>query len=129
MIKHLDGRGIAIDHRKPRGGILRPGQLLRVDGEGMPIKKYEKRGNLFLRISVDFPEDDYLQNEIITTKLAELLPKPKPHIKVDTTDEVEYDPNASADDFGSTDVQGGDAWEDEEDEDTGPGPGVQCAQQ
>ena len=129
LIKHLDGRGIAIDHRKPKGGILRPGQLLRVDGEGMPIKKQEKRGNLFLRIIVDFPEDDYLQDQTITTKLAELLPKPASKIKADTTDEVTYDSNASPEDFGSTDVQGGDAWEDEEDEETGPGAGVQCPQQ
>lgn len=127
VLKHLDGRGIAIDHQKPKGGILRPGQLLRVEGEGMPIKKSEAHGNLFIRINVDFPEDDYLQDQTITTKLLELLPKPGPPVQAETVDEVEYETNASIDDFGGTDAHGEDAWEDEDDE--GAGGGAQCAQQ
>ena len=123
----LDGRGIAIDHQKPKGCVLRPGQLLRVEGEGMPIKKSEARGNLFLRINVDFPEDDFLQDQTITTRLSELLPKPGPPIQADTIDEVEYETNANMDDFGGTDAQGQDAWEDEDDEDAAGQ--AQCAQQ
>jgi DnaJ homolog subfamily A member 2 len=126
VVKHLDGRGISLNHQKPTGGVLRPGQLLRVEGEGMPIKKSEAKGNLFLRINVDFPEDDFLQDQNVTDRLEELLPKPAPAIKADTVDEVEYSQNAAIDDFGGTDAQGGDAWEDEEEEGAG---GTQCAQQ
>ena len=126
VIKHLDGRGIAINHQKPKGGILRPGQTLKVEGEGMPVKKSEAKGNLFLRVNVDFPEDDFLQDENITAQLLKILPGPEPPIEAETVDEVEYEAEADEDEFGGTDAQGGDAWEDEDDE--GPQQ-AQCAQQ
>ena len=126
VIKHLDGRGLHMDHQKPLGGVLRPMQVIKVSNEGMPIKKSDQKGNLYLIVDIKFPEDDWLQDEKVTSKLQELLPKPEPLIKADTVDEVEYDAEADIEEFGGT-GKGHDesAWED----DDGEQEGTQCAQQ
>ena len=128
VIKTLDGRGLHVDHQKPLGGVLKPMQVIKIANEGMPIKKSDRKGNLYLIVDVRFPKDDWLQDEKVTSKLQELLPKPDPPIVADTVDEVEYDAEADIEEFGNTDKGGGDsAWEDEDDEQDGQGP--QCAQQ
>ena len=124
VIKHLDGRGLRIDHQKPKGGVLRPMQVLKIPGEGMPIKKSEAKGDLYLVVNVLFPEDDWLQDEKVTSTLKGILPKTSaPPINADTVDEVEYDQHASMDDFGSSESE---EWEDE---DEGDEHGPQCQQQ
>ena len=129
VITTLDGRGLHLDHRKPKGGVLRPGQTIRIDNEGMPIKRTEHRGDLYLTVEVEFPKDDALQDTKVTSKLQELLPKPKPPIKTDTVDEVDYDAEADMQDFGSTEKgQDHSAWQDEDSEGGGPHE-AQCAQQ
>ena len=124
VLKHLDGRGIHINHQKPKGGILRPMQALRIQGEGMPVKKSEARGNLYLTVHVEFPEDDELQDEKITSTLKEILPKPAAPIEAETVDEVEYEEHADIDEAGG---ENSGSWEDEEDDDDDGRP--QCAQQ
>ena len=126
VIKHLDGRGIHIDHQKPMGGVLRPGQVLKVKNEGMPIKKSELKGNLYLQIMVKFPEDDWLQDEAVTSKLKELLPKPDPPIAAETVDDVSYEQDADIEDFGENGAGDEDDWEDDGDDEV---HGAQCAQQ
>ena len=123
VIKHLDGRGIHINHQQ-KGRILRPEQVLKVGGEGMPYKKSDQRGDLYLIVVIKFPEDGWLPDESAKSKLQELLPKPDDPIEVETMDEVDYDEAASLEDFGGKDEHGGGAWEDD-DEDGQP----QCAQQ
>ena len=123
VITHLDGRGLQMNHQKPQGGVLQPLQAIRIQGEGMPIKKTETKGDLYLIVKVKFPEDDWLQSETVTSTLKAVLPKPDPPIEIETVDEVTYDPDADLDDMGNADPN---AWEDEEDEDA---PGPQCAQQ
>ena len=125
VIKHLDGRGIHINH--PRGAILKPNQVIKVVGEGMPIKKSELRGDLYFIIKVKFPEDGWLADESITSKLEALLPKPDPPITVETVDEVDYDETAEIEHFGTSEKGQGGAWVDEDDE--GPGGQTQCTQQ
>jgi DnaJ homolog subfamily A member 2 len=126
VIKHLDGRGIYLNHQKPAGGVLRPGQLLKIENEGMPIKKSESRGDLFLNVIVDFPEDDWLQDENLTSKLKELLPKPPPPITADEVDEVDYSQDAKLEEFGSSGGRDDEAWADDDEEE---GTAPQCAQQ
>ena len=127
VIKHLDGRGLHMNHKKPQGGVLKPMQVIKIPNEGMPIKKSDRKGDLYLTVAIKFPEDDWLQDEKVTSKLQELLPKPGYPIKADTVDEVEYNAEADLDDFGSTDRGHGDsAWEDEDDDGE---EGPQCAQQ
>ncbi|KAK4189546.1 hypothetical protein QBC35DRAFT_380124 [Podospora australis] len=126
VIKHLDGRGIHIDH--PRGKILRPGQVLKVHGEGMPHKRGEDRGDLYLTVKIEFPEDGWLKTDEEHDALAKLLPPPAAPILADEVDDVEYDDDADIENMGAH--QGdprfhGGEWEDEEEEGDGP----QCATQ
>ena len=92
VLKHLDGRGIHIDH--PRGKILQPGQVLKVPGEGMPIKKSDSKGDLYLVVNIQFPENGWVEDESTYETLNKLLPKPEPPIDAAEVDEVEYDSDA-----------------------------------
>lgn len=126
VLKHLDGRGIHIKHPQKKPSVLKPGQVIKVTGEGMFLKKTDQRGDLYLVVDVQFPEHDWLARHGVFSKLQELLPKPDRSIAVDEVDEVEYTPG-DLDDFGGTDNRGGDAWEDDnEDEDRAE---AQCPQQ
>ncbi|KAL2357542.1 hypothetical protein BJ546DRAFT_964457 [Cryomyces antarcticus] len=128
VLAHLDGRGISINLPQPRGRVLRPDQVLRVAGEGMPYKKSDARGDLYLVVKIQFPEDGWLKDETALKRVRDVLPKAHPEIKTDTVDEVEYDEKASLDDFGagSGDPRAGAEWEDEDDDEDGA---PQCAQQ
>ena len=125
VLKHLDGRGIHVKHPQPIARVLKPGQVLKVAGEGMPLKKSDAKGDLYLVVKVLFPEQDWLDQYQAIPRLLEILPKPAEPITADIVDEVEYDETASLDDFGGNDQNGG-AWEDEDVED---GAEAQCAQQ
>ncbi|KAI0166388.1 DnaJ domain-containing protein [Xylariaceae sp. FL1272] len=126
VITHLDGRGIHLSH--PRGKILHPGQVLKVEGEGMPLKRGETKGDLFLVVKVNFPEDGWLEDDAAYESLQKLLPGPGPEIKAEEVDEVEYDDDADIDEMGanSGDPRYGEGWEDDDD---GEGAQAQCAQQ
>ncbi|SLM38326.1 domain protein [Lasallia pustulata] len=126
VIKHLDGRGIKLNHRQSKGLVLKPGQVIKLAGEGMPHKKSDMKGDLYLVVHVIFPEDGWLQDDSIVTKLQEILPKSETSISADSVDEVEYDKTATLDDFGAGDDSQGGAWVDEDDEEGGQ---PQCAQQ
>jgi len=125
VLTHLDGRGIHIDH--PRGKVLTPNEVLRVAGEGMPQKRGDAKGDLYLIVKIQFPSEGWLENDNDYEALQKLLPKPLPPIKTDETDEVEYERDADMDEMGAH--QGDpryNEWEDEEDEDQG---GPQCTAQ
>ncbi|KAH6661279.1 hypothetical protein BKA67DRAFT_511427, partial [Truncatella angustata] len=92
VLAHLDGRGIKISH--PRGKILRPGQVLKVEGEGMPHKRGEAKGDLYLMVKINFPEDGWLKDESQYDALSKILPGPPEPIKAEEEDEVEYDDDA-----------------------------------
>ncbi|EEH04323.1 mitochondrial import protein MAS5 [Histoplasma capsulatum G186AR] len=126
VLKHLDGRGIEITHPKTEGSVLRPNQILKVAGEGMPFKKSDARGDLYLAVQIKFPDDGWASDPTALTKLREILPRPGPTIKAETVDDVEYDPKASLGEFGSKDTQGNSSWEDEDEEDGGQ---TQCTTQ
>jgi DnaJ family protein A protein 2 len=123
VLTHLDGRGIELKHPLTPGAILTPGQVLKVPGEGMPMKRSDARGDLYLVVDVKFPEQDWKPTPAMVEKLKEILPKPAAPIKADTVDEVTYNPKAEIEEFGAQDGQG--AWEDEEDDDEP----AQCAAQ
>lgn len=126
VLTHLDGRGIQITH--PRGKILHPEQVLKVEGEGMPMKRGEEKGDLYLSVKIEFPEDGWLKDDSQYATLQKLLPGPPPEIKAEEVDEVEYDDDADIEEMGA---QSGDPrfqseWADDDDDDAG---GPQCAQQ
>ncbi|RDW88530.1 putative chaperone protein dnaJ [Coleophoma cylindrospora] len=126
VLKHLDGRGIHLDH--PRGKVLRPGQILKVPGEGMPHKKSDMKGDLYLMVTIEFPEDGWVEDEESYASLQKVLPPPPPAIEAAEIDEVEYTADANIEDFGAgtNDPRGNAGWEDEDEEEAG---GAQCAQQ
>ena len=112
VLKHLDGRGIELNHPQLPGQILRPGEVIKVRGEGMPMKKTDSKGDLYLIVDIEFPEDGFFQDEETLKKLKELLPGPPPAIEdFDEVDPVEFE-EADIEDIGGE--EGKDAWEDEE---------------
>ena len=142
VLKHLDGRGISLTH--PQGKVLRPGQILKVAGEGMPLKKSDLKGDLYLVVKVDFPENGWVGDQTAYGDLRKILPGPTPAIEATDIDEVEFDSDADIENvsfdsnilqshsnfskFGanSGDPRAGGEWvDDEEDE----GGAAQCAQQ
>jgi len=127
VLKHLDGRGIQITH--PRGKVLRPGQILKVAGEGMPLKKSDLKGDLYLEVKIQFPEDGWTEDPAAFATLQRLLPESAPLIECTEIDEVEFEPNADIEDFGanSGDPRSGSGWEDDDEEEEGGA--AQCAQQ
>lgn len=125
VVKHLDGRGIQIQHPQPKTRVLEPGQVFKVAGEGMPHKKSDLKGDLYLIIKVKFPERAWLEHNQVIEKLRELLPKPEKPIQATEIDEVTYDATASLDEFGQGEDDGG-TWVDEDEEEEGQ---PQCAQQ
>jgi DnaJ family protein A protein 2 len=125
VIKHLDGRGIELQHPKKSGYVLSPGQVLKVPGEGMPMKRGDDRGDLYLVVNIKFPDENWKPSAAVLERLKEMLPKSGPLIQVDTVDEVEYDPKGNLDEFGAKDAHGTSAWEDDDDE----GEPAQCAPQ
>lgn len=124
VLKHLDGRGISLKIRQPKGKILKPGQVLKVPGEGMPIKKTDHRGDLYLVINVDFPADGWIKNQAEIDILQKALPPPGPAIKSDIVDEVDFE-ESSLQHFGGDEAGDDEEWEDED----GPQGGPQCATQ
>ncbi|KAM0323278.1 hypothetical protein ACHAQA_008869 [Verticillium albo-atrum] len=126
VLTHLDGRGIHID--RPRGKLIRPGDVLKVPGEGMPMKKGESKGDLYLIANVEFPEDGWLQDDKEHEALAKLLPPAPEPIKAEDVDEVDYESDADLEEMGAR--HGGPGgmggqWEDADEEDGQP----QCQQQ
>lgn len=92
VVKHLDGRGIHINH--PRGKVLRPNEVLKVHGEGMPMKRGEEKGDLYLIVKIEFPENGWMAGDNNYDALQKLLPPPAAPIQADEADDVEYETDA-----------------------------------
>ena len=124
IVRHLDGRGLHIEHSQTKARVLEPGQVIKVVGEGMPYKKSELKGDLYLVVKVKFPEYEWLEDKQVLAKLKELLPTPGAPIQADVVDDVSYDETASLDQFGAS-AEGDEGWVDDDEEEGEP----QCAQQ
>ncbi|RKF57939.1 DnaJ protein-like protein xdj1 [Golovinomyces cichoracearum] len=122
VLKHLDGRGIQINH--PAGKIMRPGQTLKVKGEGMPLKKSDVKGDLYLTVKVNFPEDEWAKSPASLIAIRKYIPQPTPLIKVPEIDEVNYESNADLNEIQSGEWESSDDEEDDDEEQS-----AQCAQQ
>lgn len=126
VLKHLDGRGIEITHPKKPGDVLSPGQVLKIPGEGMPLKKSDARGDLYLIVDIKFPDKDWAPSPETLEKLREILPKStQPPITTETVDDVDYESDADIEAFGQGDPRGGSGWQDDDEE----GEPAQCATQ
>ena len=121
VLKHLDGRGLELNHPQQPGKVMRPGEYLKITGEGMPYKKTDAKGDLYLIVDVIFPEDGWLSDPA-KEQLEKLLPGPPAPIAATDVDEVQFEEDADIEEFGGPDAGG--AWEDEEE-----GGPQQCATQ
>lgn len=77
---NLDSRAIHVTTVK--GQVIRPGDYLRVPGEGMPVKdkssgwfrQNQKMGDLFVAFEIEFPQDNWYLEKNDLLKLLNLLP-------------------------------------------------------
>lgn len=123
---HLDGRGIAIKVSQPRGKVLRPGEVLKIKGDGMTLKKSDARGDLYLVVKVEFPDDGWIRDDEAVKAIHSILPGQGPQISAEIVDEREFE-ISNLDEFGGDDADDNDGgeWEDEDEAEGAP----QCAQQ
>lgn len=69
VVKHLDGRDLVL--KREAGQIIRPGDVKKVEGEGMPrYKNPFEKGNLYAKFEVIFPEDNFGNEEVIKVSLS-----------------------------------------------------------
>ncbi|KAM9934426.1 hypothetical protein OXX80_005987 [Metschnikowia pulcherrima] len=104
VTKHLDGRAIHLS--TPTGKVIRPGDYIRIQGEGMPVMNSQgwfssksKRGDLYVAIEIEFPTDNWYLEKNDLYKLQNLLPtelskadQARQHVPVDSLPEanIEY---------------------------------------
>ncbi|OSD02739.1 hypothetical protein PYCCODRAFT_1444845 [Trametes coccinea BRFM310] len=118
-IRHLDDRVLIVNI--PPGEVLKDDDLKVIRGQGMPSQRHHEPGDLFVRISVKFP--DHIDPELIPL-LEKVLPPRQPVEKFPpnllleevTMDEVDQRQRERA--------SGEDAMDEDEDQ-----PRVQCANQ
>jgi len=126
LITHLDGRGVKVT--SPPGKIISSGESIVLRGEGMPVHKNpDQKGNLYVVLHIDMPDEDWLKNinqktleSMLPPKKTEMSPRPP------VVDEAEFEESDIVE-FG----EGEDDWEDEDDEDLDDDIGAQpeCRQQ
>lgn len=123
-IPHLDDHALAIEI--PRGEVIKPGETKVLRGQGMPSYRHHEMGDLYVNVSVTFP--DSIPEDKIQFLEKSLPPRAQPEhvgnsvdlepVVMEQMDERE-ERNARA--------TNGDVEMDEDDDD-GSGPQVQCAQ-
>ncbi|KAL2312247.1 Mitochondrial protein import protein mas5 [Schizosaccharomyces pombe] len=130
VVEHLDDRWLTIPIIP--GECIRPNELKVLPGQGMLSQRHHQPGNLYIRFHVDFPEPNFATPEQLALLEKALPPRkiesaPKnAHTEecvlatVDPTEKVRIDNNVDPTTATSMD-------EDEDEE--GGHPGVQCAQQ
>ncbi|ODQ47303.1 hypothetical protein PICMEDRAFT_15274 [Pichia membranifaciens NRRL Y-2026] len=125
--KHVSGEWLKLEIIP--GEVIAPGSTKVVSGKGMPIPKHGGFGNLLVKFDVEFPKNHFASEEQLKA-LEKILPA-RPVQKIPKGVEVddsctfeEYDPLKHAP---RTSNRGG-YYDEDEDEDGGQ-PGVQCAQQ
>lgn len=123
-IKHLDERALIVKI-KP-GEVIKEGALKVIHGEGMPSERHHEPGDLYVKLSVDFPESlpiDKIPLLEQALPARKALPKFDKHTIQEEVELADADPNEQP--HRRAGGRGGDPMdEDEPDE-----PRVQCAQQ
>lgn len=129
ILTTLDGRGLKYTHKVIGGQVIRPKEIFKIVGEGMPIgKKSDEKGDLYLDVDIEFPRDGWMTDPAKVDLLRSLLSTKSTgdHANGDPeiVDDVELE-IADPDEFGG---EGGRGWETESD---GESDGVpeQCTTQ
>ncbi|VEU23334.1 DEKNAAC104515 [Brettanomyces naardenensis] len=126
--KHLNGDFLKLELIP--GEVISPNKIKVIEGKGMPIQKVGDFGTLFVKFTVEFPPDHFATDEQLKTLENVLPPRPKLEVPkgVETDDScmlVDYDPVKHS---GRRSRSGGGYYDEDEDEEGGQ-PGVQCSQQ
>jgi DnaJ family protein A protein 2 len=58
------------------------------------MKRGETKGDLYLIVKVEFPEDGWLKSESEYQTLQKMLPPPPANVEAEEVDEVEYEDDA-----------------------------------
>lgn len=88
VFKHLDGRLISINN--PPNKIIRPASCFKIVGEGFPvINSNNKFGDLYIKIDIEYPVDNWFNSEQIK-QLKEILPNKKVKQDDATTTNVSF---------------------------------------
>jgi DnaJ family protein A protein 2 len=89
-LPHLNKRVLNVSSNE-KGNIVKPGDVKKIPNEGMPIRQQPgKRGDLYIKFDVDFPEGQFLDKTKIQAMSEALGPKAeaKEETKPDEKSEV-----------------------------------------
>jgi DnaJ homolog subfamily A member 2 len=79
IITTLDGRGLKYTQKLESGKVIRPGEMFKIPGEGMPLgKKSDLKGDLYLRAEIEFPQDGFVTDLSIINQLRTILTTSEP---------------------------------------------------
>lgn len=128
LIEHLDNRALSIEI--PQGEVIQPGSTKVLRGQGFPSIRHHEPGDLYVSLSVKFPESMPLESVPLLEKALPARPAPP---KLDSSMDIE---DAEMDDIDErearkarTNGHGGPGGMDmDEDDEADGGPQVQCAQ-
>lgn len=72
-IKHLDGRILWIKETEDKNGkIIKPGTIKMIPNEGMKSRYGDKKGNLYIKFNVEFPDAPFLKPEMLQALSANI---------------------------------------------------------
>ena len=129
IIKHLDGRGLRLQYPRPEDPrVLSSGQFIKIQGEGMPVKKSDAKGVLYLEVHVQMPDHKFLEKIKAFDTLKKILPGPEEPLDAEEVDDVDYR-EVSVDEALRNSAHDEGGWEDEGDENDEGMEGTQCQQQ
>lgn len=57
VLHHLDGRGISVN--VPPGRVINNGDSFKVEGEGMPQERSQRKGDLWLKFEIEKIDEDW----------------------------------------------------------------------
>jgi len=120
-----------LDHRKllieiKAGKVLDPTMMKFLDSEGLPGKYTHARGKLVINFTVEFPPDNWLSRDKLSS-LESILPDREIYQVNELSEEVHLRPVPGPTDNGYQRMSSG-HYAEEDDEQGGPGGGVQCQQ-
>ncbi|KAG0260115.1 hypothetical protein BG011_002134 [Mortierella polycephala] len=127
LITHLDGRGIHVE--QPAGSVIKPGQVKKIIGEGMPhFKRPIDKGDLYITFEIEFPKDNWATSSSLKSLEALLPSRGAVPMEPELVDHCTLQ-EGDMEDYGAHTHTGNAYDSDEDDGGHGSGgPGVQCAQ-
>ncbi|KAF9293179.1 hypothetical protein BGZ74_011826 [Mortierella antarctica] len=126
LLTHLDGRGIHVE--QPAGSVIKPGQVKRIIGEGMPhFKRPIDKGDLYITFDVEFPKDNWATAGSLKSLEALLPSRSAKPIEPALVDHCTLQ-DGDMENYGAHTHTGNAYDSDEDDEEHGGHGGVQCAQ-